>query len=70
MILVDSSVWIDYFNGSLTRETDLLEQILGDRAVFVAHTACSDLLSFSEIMAILKSHKSRFRQSVVSQSPL
>ena len=29
MILVDSSIWIDYFNGRLTRETDHLDGLLG-----------------------------------------
>ena len=29
MILVDSSVWIDYFNGQSTEETDKLDGILG-----------------------------------------
>ena len=28
MILVDSSVWIDYFNGQATGETDLLDRLL------------------------------------------
>ena len=28
MILVDSSVWIDYFNGRRTGETDLLDRLL------------------------------------------
>ncbi len=28
MILVDSSVWIDYFNGSVTGETDFLDHLL------------------------------------------
>ena len=30
MILVDSSVWIDYFNGTHTPETDRLHALLGD----------------------------------------
>ena len=30
MILVDSSVWIDYFNGQATRETDYLDRLLGN----------------------------------------
>ena len=30
MILVDSSVWIDYFNGKTTRETDYLDRFLGN----------------------------------------
>lgn len=29
MTIVDSSVWIDYFNGKITRETELLDQLLG-----------------------------------------
>ncbi len=29
MTIVDSSVWIDYFNGNITRETELLDQLLG-----------------------------------------
>jgi predicted nucleic acid-binding protein len=29
MILVDSSVWIDYFNGQDTPETNLLDTLLG-----------------------------------------
>ena len=29
MILVDSSVWIDYFNGRSTSETDYLDGLLG-----------------------------------------
>ncbi len=28
MILVDSSVWIDYFNGRFTAETELLDRLL------------------------------------------
>jgi len=33
MILVDSSVWIDYFNGRATAETDTLERLAGERLV-------------------------------------
>ena len=29
MILIDSSIWIDYFNGRCTRETDYLDALLG-----------------------------------------
>ena len=29
MILVDSSVWIDYFNGKITEKTDWLDSALG-----------------------------------------
>jgi len=33
MILVDSSVWIDYFNGTDTPETDRLDTLLGTEPV-------------------------------------
>ena len=29
MIIVDSSVWIDYFNGKDTSQTDKLDELLG-----------------------------------------
>ena len=35
MILVDSSVWIDFFNGRDTRQTDLLDGLLGEEEVLV-----------------------------------
>jgi predicted nucleic acid-binding protein len=33
MILVDSSVWIDFFNGRTTRQTELLDGLLGEEEV-------------------------------------
>lgn len=33
MILVDSSVWIDYFNGRSTPETEFLDKLLGVQPV-------------------------------------
>ena len=33
MIFVDSSVWIDYFNGSLTAETNKLDSLLGKEVI-------------------------------------
>jgi predicted nucleic acid-binding protein len=44
MILVDSSVWIDYFNGRITRQTDLLDEILDKEpviATFCVHYGIS-----------------------------
>ena len=29
MIVVDSSVWVDYINGAITRQTDFLDDVLG-----------------------------------------
>lgn len=33
MWIVDSSVWIDYFGGTITPQTDLLDAVLGRRAI-------------------------------------
>ena len=33
MIIVDSSVWIDYFNGNNTHEADILDNLLGTQEV-------------------------------------
>jgi len=35
MLLVDSSVWIDYFNGVATPQTDYLHAILSQREIVV-----------------------------------
>jgi len=35
MILVDTSVWIDYFNGQRTWQTNLLDNLLSDVPVIV-----------------------------------
>ena len=36
MVLVDSSVWIDYFNGVLSPETNALDALLGQEIVLPA----------------------------------
>lgn len=33
MIFVDSSVWIDYFNGRVSAETDFLDNLLGKEPI-------------------------------------
>tara|TARA_R100001143_G_C3337407_1_gene122566 strand:+ start:668 stop:1063 length:396 start_codon:yes stop_codon:yes gene_type:complete len=44
MILVDSSVWIDYFNGRDSREADILDQTLGVRRVAVGDLILTEVL--------------------------
>lgn len=44
MIVVDSSVWIDYFNGSETREVALLDDILGVEPVMVGDLILVEVL--------------------------
>ena len=44
MIVVDSSVWIDYFNGEETRQTLLLDAILGSEPVVVGDLILAEVL--------------------------
>ena len=44
MILVDSSVWIDYFIGNDSAETDFLDRTLGIRAVAIGDLILTGVL--------------------------
>jgi hypothetical protein len=44
MILVDSSVWVDYFNGTATRATDMLDGLLGHEPVAVGDLVLAKVL--------------------------
>jgi predicted nucleic acid-binding protein len=44
MILVDSSVWIDYFNGVICPETDLLDAALGKEAILMGDVIFTEVL--------------------------
>jgi predicted nucleic acid-binding protein len=44
MILVDSSVWIDYFNGTLNTPTDFLDKILGKELIIVGDIILLEVL--------------------------
>ena len=44
MILVDTSVWIDYFNGAETRETDLLDGLLGVEPLLIGDLILIEVL--------------------------
>jgi predicted nucleic acid-binding protein len=44
MILVDSSVWVDYFNGQVTRETDFLDSLLGMEPVAIGDLILTEVL--------------------------
>jgi hypothetical protein len=44
MILVDSSVWVDYFNGQATRETDFLDDLLGTEPVAIGDLILAEVL--------------------------
>lgn len=42
--IVDSSVWIDYFNGKLTPQTDTLDNALGRQEVAIGDIILSEVL--------------------------
>ena len=45
MIVVDASVWIDYFSGTSNREADALDSILGEEQVIVGDLTLTEVLS-------------------------
>ena len=44
MILVDSSVWIDYFRGSITSQTEKLDQLLGSEPLAIGDLILTEVL--------------------------
>lgn len=44
MILVDSSVWIDFFRGAATTEAEKLDQILGIELLFTGDLILTEVL--------------------------
>ncbi len=44
MIVVDSSVWIDYFNGVLTPQTEKLDRLLGTEELAVGDLILTEVL--------------------------
>ncbi len=44
MILVDSSVWIDYFRGTATPEAERLDRLLGAQPLLVGDLILTEVL--------------------------
>jgi len=44
LILVDSSVWIDYFRGTITPQTDKLDRLLGQELLAIGDLILTELL--------------------------
>jgi predicted nucleic acid-binding protein len=44
MVVVDSSVWVDYFNGRVTKQTDILDSLLGNELVVVGDIILTEVL--------------------------
>lgn len=44
MIIVDSSVWIEYFNGKITRETEILDHLMEQEPLGVFDLILTEVL--------------------------
>jgi predicted nucleic acid-binding protein len=44
LIIVDSSVWIDYFNGNITPKTDWLDAALGTESILIGDLILTEVL--------------------------
>ena len=44
MILVDSTVWIDYFKGTITPQTEVLDKILGREPIAIGDLILTEVL--------------------------
>ena len=44
MILVDSSVWIDYFTGAVTAQTEELDRLLGQEPLAIGDLILAEVL--------------------------
>lgn len=44
MIMIDSGIWIDYFNGQKSVETDYLDEILGIRPIATGDLIITEVL--------------------------
>ncbi|MTJ07277.1 PIN domain nuclease [Anabaena sp. UHCC 0204] len=44
MIIIDSIVWIDYFNGTEIPETNKLDQLLGVEAIAIGDLILTEVL--------------------------
>lgn len=60
MIIVDSSVWIDYFNGKKTPKTDWLDAALGKESIFIGDLILTEVLQGFQSDKDFKKAKSLF----------
>jgi len=51
MIMVDSSVWIDYFRGVTSPETDRLDSILGQKLLLTGDLIVAEVLQGFQLEA-------------------
>jgi len=44
VILIDSSVWIDYFKGTITAQTEILDRLLGQQPLAIGDLNLTEVL--------------------------
>lgn len=44
MLVVDTTVWVDYFNGQINPETDYLDQLLSEEVILVGDLILAETL--------------------------
>ena len=44
MIVVDTSVWVDFFNGTKNKQTDLLDELLGRERLLIGDLILTEVL--------------------------
>jgi len=62
MIIVDSSVWIDYFNGKETRQTNFLDSSLGNTPIIMGDLILTEVLQGFQSNKDYESAKQMFLQ--------
>lgn len=65
MILVDSSVWVDYFNGRVSKETDCLDSLLGSEPVAIGDLILAEVLQGFRSDAAYRTARRMLAQLVV-----
>ena len=66
MILVDSSVWIDYFKGTITAQTEKLDSLLGHEPLAIGDLILTEVLQgFADETAFNEARKTLTSLDVV-----
>ena len=65
MILVDSSVWIDYFTGNDTEQADTLDKTLGSKLVAVGDLILTEVLQGFRVDSDFMTAKALFDELTV-----
>lgn len=58
MILVDSSVWIDFFRGTATKQVEILDSLLGRKPITIGDIILTEVLQgFNQDRDFHKAHR-------------